>query len=255
MELKTPKNLVNGSKRKKQANPTNWQFAVRNECKTLNILILPRRVDLKPQFPPVYDQIYNNCTSNAALAADNYYYHKPNSTWIPSTVFTYYNQRKMEGALKDPDDGSCVEIALNAIRKYGACNAKIWPNDKPYTQKPTKAAYEDGLKGHEITKYYAVNNLTQVKKALASKYPVVVSVSWAFKSIDNKYLLNTPTKEEARNCDLGHAIVIVGYNDDTQTVEIRNSRGESWGNKGYAYMTYEAFKRVCWFDDAYAIIK
>ena len=40
----------------------------------------------------------------------------------------------------------------------------------------------------------------------------------------------------------GHAVCAVGYDDDKQTVIIRNSWGEDWGDKGYCYFPYELFK-------------
>ena len=36
-----------------------------------------------------------------------------------------------------------------------------------------------------------------------------------------------------------HAIVLVGYNDVTQTVEILNSHGETFGNRGFFRMSYK----------------
>ena len=36
-----------------------------------------------------------------------------------------------------------------------------------------------------------------------------------------------------------HAIVLVGYNDVTQTVEILNSRGETIGNRGFFRISYK----------------
>jgi C1A family cysteine protease len=36
----------------------------------------------------------------------------------------------------------------------------------------------------------------------------------------------------------GHAIVCVGYNDNTQQWIMRNSWSSSWGAKGYFYLPY-----------------
>lgn len=255
MDIKVPQKLINGVKKKPHANPTNWQFASIKACSSQSVLTLPMKANLKSKFPPVYDQIYGNCTSNAVLGCDAYYYHSTSKTWIPSTTFTYYNQRKMDKAGFDEDDGSYVETGLDAVRKYGVCNSKIWANNQPFDKKPSKAAYEDGLKGHEVTKYYNVTSLTQLKKALASGYPIAASMTWAFSSLDGKYLLNDPSSKEIKKCELGHAIVIVGYDDTTKTVEIRNSWGSNWGNNGYAYISYTTLKKIIWWDDTYAVVK
>lgn len=240
--------IINGVKRK-TPNPTNWKFSVLRENKGATKDTIPIKADLKGRFPLCYMQRYGNCTSNAVLAIDAYYYH--GNEWVPSTVFTYWIQRKLDGALKEPDDGSTVETALDAVRKYGACNSKVWPNSMPYTQKPSAEAFADGLKGHEVTKYYNVKSVLQVKKAIAAGCPVACSMTWAFKSVDANGNLNTPTDKEIKKCNLGHAVVIVGY--DERRIEIRNSWGTNWGNHGYAYIPYEVFKKIVWWEDTYAV--
>ena len=243
-----------GAKRKPAPNPTNWQFAALSVCKNASKETIPSKASIKSGFPVVYNQIYSNCTSNAVLGCDDYYYHNKPS-WVPSTVFTYWIQRKIEGNLKGPDDGSTVEIALDAVRKYGACNSKVWPNDSSYLAKPSKEAFADGLKGHEIAKYYNTKSLLQIKKAIAKGYPVAASFTWPFNRLEGYVLKTDMTDKQIRNCDLGHAVVIVGYDDTLKRFEIRNSWGSSWGNNGYCYMTYDMAKKCIWFDDAYAVVR
>ena len=244
-----------GVKRKSAPNPTNWQFANERVCKEATREALPSYVDLTDDFPVAYLQTCGSCTSNAVLACDAYYYHRKKE-WMPSTVFTYYNQRKMDHALKDPDDGSTIECALNAVRKFGACNAKVWPNSKPYNEKPSPEAYANGLKGHEVTKYYAVKTLLQIRKALALDYPVALAIAFSWRWFDNdNYILSGITKKEADACDLGHGIVVVGYDDTKRMFKIRNSWGASWGDNGYFYITYDCMKNITWWDDAYAVVK
>lgn len=247
--------LLCGVKKKEAPNPTNWKFStIAPEVKKLSAPKLPKVVNLKNKFPKVYNQRYGNCTSNAALGCDDYYYHNT-KTWIPSTTFTYYIQKSTHNDMKE-DDGSTVEWALDAVRKFGACNSKIWPNKKPWNEKPSEEAYENGLKGHEITNYYNLENLTQLKTALSKKYPVAAAFTWPFESINERtFLLKTPTKKQLEKCFDGHAVVIVGYDDNKKQVEIRNSWGTDWGNKGYCYMNYETLEKCIWWDDTYAIVK
>lgn len=242
--------IINGVKKKKAPNDTNWVF----ESLPQNKVMAKPFCSLKDKFPAVYCQTAGDCTANAVLACDAYYYHSPTTPWIPSTIFTYYNSRKMDHAGFKEDDGSTVETALNCVRKFGACNSKIWPNDKPFNEKPSEEAYKNGLKGHEVTNYYRVKSLNQVKKALVSGYPVACAVAWCFKKYDENFVMNKPTKKEVNDCMLGHAIVIVGYDDRTGLIEFRNSWGTGWANNGYAYMTYETFERVIWYSDTYAVV-
>jgi hypothetical protein len=255
MAKEIPKQFMCGVKRKHEVNPTNWQFDELMPSGAVSDL--PKKCTIKKKFPKVYNQPCGNCTSNAALACDDYYYHskKPVSTWIPSTIFTYYNQHEMSGADVNEDSGSYVETALDAVRKFGACSAKVWGNNKPFNKKPNKEAYENGLKGHEVTKYYRVKSLQQIKKAISKGYPVAAALAWVSYDYDANYVMRTPTEDEIQNCDSGHAIVFVGYNDEKGLFEFRNSWGVDWGNKGYAYMTYDMVSRCIWFSDSYAVVK
>ena len=243
--------IQGGVIRKAEPNLTNWQFAD-HPCMAEE---LPIRKSIKSKFPAVYRQVYGSCTANAVLACDHYYYHS--SKWAPSATFTYYLARVLCGCGKDKhDDGATVEAALDAVRKYGACSADVWPNEKPFYKKPSKEAYANGLKGHEVTKYYQVKNRTQIKKAINKGYPVAIAVAWCFRSINGStWIMNTPTDEEIEECDSGHAMVIVGYDDETKLFEVRNSWGEQWGNKGYAFIDYDTMKRVIWYFDSYAVVR
>lgn len=248
--------LIRGVKRKSAPNPTNWQFADKAVCKEATRESLPSYVDLTGDFPVVYRQTCGSCTSNAVLACDAYYWHRGKPNWDPSTVFTYYNQRKMDHALKDPDDGSTVECALNAVRKFGACSSKVWPNSKPYYEKPSPEAYANGLKGHELTTYHGVKTLLQIRKALALGYPVVMAMSFKYEWFHNgNYILSGITKKEADSCDFGHGVVIVGYDDTKRLFKIRNSWGPDWGDNGHFYISYDCMKNVIWWDDTYAVVK
>lgn len=257
MFMPKDKMLIQGVKRKSKPNPTNWQFVNRPECKETTREDLPGYIDLTDDFPAVYRQTCGSCTSNAVLACDAYYWHRGKPNWDPSTVFTYYNQRKMDHELKDPDNGSTVECALNAVRKFGACSSKVWPNSKPYYEKPSPEAYANGLKGHELTTYHAVKTLLQIRKALALGYPVAMAIAFSYDwfHLNENYILDGVTKKEADACDFGHAMVIVGYDDTKRLFKIRNSWGPNWGDNGYFYITYDCMKNVIWWDDSYAVIK
>lgn len=252
-----PEIFKNGVIKKKVPNPTNWKLSSLTSIKNATKEKLPRKVNLKPKFPPVYRQKYGSCTANTAVACDAYYYHNPKGSWVPSATFTYYNSRLLDDKDNVKEDcGSSIESALNAVRKYGVCNADVWPNDQPYDEKPDKDAYADGLKGKELTKYYNVKSLLQVKKALSLGYPVAASFAWPFKGPNPyTYFLDPPDDKVFKKCYSGHAVVIVGYDDSKKAFEIRNSWGDYWGNKGYCYMSYDTFKKAIWYEDTYAIVK
>lgn len=210
----------------------------------------PVHYSLRGGFPPVYDQgQHGTCTSCAALGCDHFYFHKGKEKWMPSILFTYYNQKKPDD-LKD-DDGDNVENALKKVRKYGACKERIWPYTEPWNKKPSQEAYEDGLKGHEITSFYAIKNLIELRSAISQGYPCPGSVNWKFDSIDENNILHLPEKVDKKWN--GHAIIFVGYDDEKKLLEIRNSWSDKWGDNGYGYIRYEDARKLVDFDDTYAV--
>ena len=238
--------------KKRVIDPRDYLFDDLEKQKSMSPNV-PVTYNLKEKFPPVYDQGQSGtCTSCSALACDDYYYHTPKGRgWIPSWKFTYYNQKKPDDLKLD--DGSNVERALKMVRKYGACNSKVWPNDEKWNLKPSEEAYKDGLKGHEITTFHRLKNMKQLKQAISHGYPVPASVSWAFKDYDENFIMNTPTDKEIEKSG-GHAIVIVGYDDNRKLIEIRNSWSTLWGNQGYAYITYDVAKKIIDWSDTYAVV-
>ena len=87
-----------------------------------------------------------------------------------------------------------------------------------------------------------------MKKALINGNPVVIGfdVYSSFLKINKKGIMLYPSKNE-RNLG-GHAVVIVGFNDNYLNNKgyfiCRNSWGVEWGDKGYFYMPYEVIKNT-----------
>jgi C1A family cysteine protease len=106
---------------------------------------------------------------------------------------------------------------------------------------------------HSIDGYQRVSkgDLAGIKSAIAEGYPVVYSLSivkgagWFYD--EDKYPLIDGAAPNGRkcsgdndnNCVLGyHALVLVGYDDSTQRFQLRNSWSDSWGDNGYASVSY-----------------
>ena len=62
-------------------------------------------------------------------------------------------------------------------------------------------------------------------------------------------IVSMPLKNEKDNG--GHAVLAVGYNDESQCLIVRNSWGEEWGDKGYFYLPYEYAEKLA--DDFWVI--
>ena len=236
-------------KKKPYPDPRDYQFS--DLMKTLPApFTFPIHFSLRDKFPQVYDQgQHGTCTSCAALGCDAYYNHRGKPGWMPSILFTYYNQKAPDD-LKE-DNGDTVENALKKVRKYGVCKERIWPYTEPWNQKPSKEAYEDGLKGHEITFFYQINNLIELRKAISQGYPCPGVLNWKFDTIDSDNILHLPEKY---NKDWnGHGIIFIGYDDERQLLEIRNSWSALWGDNGYGFVRYADAYKLIDFSDTYAV--
>jgi len=77
--------------------------------------VLPAKVDLRPQCPPVYDQgQLGSCTANAIGAAIEFDRRKQKlANFTPSRLFIYYNERAIEHTI-DSDSGAQFAMASRA---------------------------------------------------------------------------------------------------------------------------------------------
>lgn len=217
---------------------------------------LPKKWSIKDKFPEVYTQNCGCCTTCASLGCDDYYNHGPGKPWKPSYKFTYWLQRRMQGETDmSSDEGSIIEYGLKCIKKYGACSAKVWSNEEPVSKKPSKAAFENGLKGKEVTKFYRILNFKQLKEAISLNRPVAMSMGWLKQTYNEEFILDSWTQEEYWKNPGGHATIVVGYDDEKELLEIRNSWGPNWGNNGYIYIPYKLFKENVSYGDTWAVIK
>src|SRR5215471_14563935 len=204
---------------------------------------LPKKVDLRNQCPPVYDQgQLGSCTANAIGAAFEFEVMKSNgsSDFMPSRLFIYYNERAMEHTIQS-DSGAQIRDGIKSVNKQGVCPEKIWPYDiGKFAKKPKSTCYSSALK-HQVLSYHRVpTTVSQMKGCLADGYPFVFGFS-VYESFESEQVaktgkLNLPKSDEKELG--GHAVMAVGYDDVQQRFIVRNSWSADWGMKGYFTMPY-----------------
>jgi C1A family cysteine protease len=222
---------------------------------------LPQKVDLRAKCPKVYNQgNLGSCTANAIAGAIEFELLKAKArkVFTPSRLFIYYNERDVEGSVKE-DSGAQIRDGIKSVNKVGAPPEDLWKysdnNPGPFQKKPPKNAYTEAAR-HQVVSYQRVPRvLGQFKGCLASGYPFVfgftVYTAFEDEAVARTGKLDMPAPDE--KVLGGHAVLAVGYDDSANRFIVRNSWGASWGKKGYFTMPYSYLLEENLSDDFWTI--
>lgn len=203
---------------------------------------LPPSVDLTSQMPAVYDQgQLGSCTANALSAAFEFDLMRQGLTdYMPSRLFVYYNERSIEGTVST-DSGAQIADGVKTLASDGVCAESEWPYDiAKFTDRPPAKAYADAKAVRVLTYHTVDQSEVAIKAALAAGFPVVIgfTVYDSFESgeVEKTGVVPMPGPDESQLG--GHAVVVVGYDDESRRFRVRNSWGSGWGQSGYFTMPY-----------------
>jgi len=193
-----------------------------------------------------------------------------------SQMFIYYNERVLEDKV-DLNAPVFIRDGIKSLFKNGICSEQSWPYPESalpesinevikngtseevqqtvaqvlkehepeihaaISEKPSQAAIVQAAK-HRISRYCKLSiehGIDEIKHALTQGMPVVFGMiePKSFFLIPASGIMSMPSPQEERIG--GHAMIAVGYDDDTQHFIVRNSYGEEFGDKGYCYMPYD----------------
>lgn len=231
---------------------------------------LPSKVDLRPLCSPVFDQgQVGSCTGNAAAGAFEFLQLKelreatdgvekfdPKTYQAASRLFIYYNERRLNSDVAE-DAGASLRDAVKSLLYYGACPESLWPyvESQAFTL-PSTAAYLSAHE-HRINKYYRFADFEHIKHSLAAGYPVIFGIT-IFESFESEEVAQSgivPIPVVGERALGGHAVMMVGYDDATRRVIVRNSWGPNWGDKGYFYLPYEYINNPYLSEDFWTLRK
>jgi len=138
---------------------------------------------------------------------------------------------------------------INALKSFGIPREDCHPYDKVCESPPSTFGGESPLWCEHWDELSSLNKIkdavaidTLDLKALKNAIyvaPVLVGmiVFSDFFSYSGGVYEHPPS--EGESIEGYHAVVLVGYNDEKNALELRNSWGEDWGEDGYAWMSYD----------------
>ena len=219
---------------------------------------LPTKVDLRNQCPAIFNQgQLGSCTANSGGSMWQFIADKTRrESFTPSRLYLYYNTRLIEGT-QGSDNGAYLRDTLKSLVVDGICNETIWSyedNTPKFAQRPSDLCYTEGEKHQTLSYQRVMQNILQIKGCIAEGYPFVFgfTVYESFFSITNNGIMPMPNFS-TESVAGGHAVMIVGYDDEKQMAIVRNSWGVEWGESGYFYMPYSYLTNNNLCDDFWTI--
>ena len=130
----------------------------------------------------------------------------------PSRLFIYYNERVMEGTVRE-DSGAEIRDGIKSVAQLGAPPESFWPYDiTKFAKKPPAKAYTEARKHQAVRYARVVQDATAIQNVLASGYPISSGFT-VYSSFESKVGKNgiVPMPQPQEKSLGGHAVVAVGY--------------------------------------------
>lgn len=222
---------------------------------TRGLTVVPVAASIKIFAPTPADQgAHGTCTSWAAAFCGRTIMEAIKNNWTDKKQITAnaYSAAALFRMLKPEDSlckgGSAISDAFQIMKDIGA----IKKNDLQIKCVPTIEQSDIELAGSSKIKDFmrlfedednSVLVIQSVKKSIQEKKPVVIGMICPNSFFKARGVWN-PT-EEALESYGGHALCVVGYDDDQNggAFEIQNSWGKDWGNEGYIWIKYSDFAK------------
>ena len=212
--------------------------------------VLPKQVDLSSEFPAVTNQgNLGSCVAFATGYADKTYQENVEWDWGVDTkthIFSpAYIYSQIHGSNADDGGGSYFSDAFNLLKSQGCTTLSDMPYNGNYyawkTQPTAKQKANAAKYKAQSWSQLADGDYNAIRSQLASGNPVVIGIS-VYEDFDNLDASNPIYDEISGENRGGHALCVVGYDDNKRAVKIINSWGTDWGINGYGWISYDLIK-------------
>ncbi|MFH1824177.1 MAG: C1 family peptidase [Candidatus Firestonebacteria bacterium] len=208
---------------------------------------LPDFIDYTNKMSPVGNQgDEGTCVAFASVdGVKEYQEKKERNKYIDLSVrYVYWCCKRIDGMPNE--EGTHPRVAMKVLQKYGVPPEKYWPYKPHQTDKPKKNI-DKIAKPFKILAYARLNSVLEMKRSLVINGPFLVGVvvfdNWMTEKVANTGFISFPRKKNKQIG--GHAICIVGYNENKSLFKFKNSWSEEWGDKGYGYLSYKYIEKFC----------
>lgn len=182
------------------------------------------------------------CTASATLTALETIFNTRGENYNFSRLFLYYNTRKLQNRIGQK--GANLAFTFDALKQFGCCQEKDWPfYNHRIDKEPTPTSYRNAIKFDSIN--FRSLPRSEFKIHIDRNIPIIIGMN-----IGRKFLklfgplaeqLYFPINDTSNRLSRGHAMVIVGYNNNICSGSwiVANSMGLKWGDKGFGILPYE----------------
>jgi len=162
-----------------------------------------------------------------------------------SEAWIYWNCKKIDAWPNA--EGTSIRDAMKVLHKIGVPTEKAWPysDDKLNIGEPKRWA-SLVARWAQIGEYYRVDYAEDAKIALAQDGPFVMGIPCFYDFFFVKGDGTVPDPADGEKNYGGHAVCVVGYDDNRKLLKFKNSWSKFWGQGGYGYISYDYFDKYSW---------
>lgn len=196
------------------------------------------KIDLRDQFPPVYDQGSIHCSVPCSILSVYCFFTNktnPEEEYIPSRMHLH----QLTSLIESNDRSLSIKNTLHILEKVGTVSEDIigfgeYPDhDERFIGIETKPP--------KLIKYRKVEqSKEQFKRALDAGYPIIFGMSLYSSALTEGTFKTGEIKMPTKSDQVvgGISMVLVGYDNKKKHWIVRNNWGKQWGDKGYGYIPF-----------------